>query len=78
MLIYRECRSLKNPQKYQQDDNQYDDYQDCNGLVQGTLTSFTKGTLPSLSVLCTLSCTHLDANNVSIVTLPNPAGRAYN
>ena len=32
---------LKNPQKYQQDDDQYDDYQDRDDLVQDTLTSFT-------------------------------------
>ena len=64
---------LKNPQKYQQDDDQYDDYQDRDELVQDTLTSFTFLTAREAVLVC-LSCTRLDANNARVVTPPNPAG----
>ncbi len=65
---------LKNPQKYQQDNDQYDDYQDRGELVQDTLTSFTYLTARE-AVLVSLSCTHLDLNNARVVKITKTALR---
>ena len=63
---------LKNPQKYQQDNDQYDDYQDCDDLVQDTLTSFTFLTTrePSLSPFLVLTWTQIMLGSLHPLILP--------